>query len=200
VAQAITKYLDGDNSELGNIVFALHAHLLKKARDKLRKAPHLQSGTDAEGAVLSAMGSYWQALEDGKYRDMKYSKELRGLLVTIVDRKAGRQIRKLSSRKAGHGKVLNGPATGLDTAGQELSPVEIAIRSETATEMEAVIERWHDFMRGKGLLDVAELILEDQGYLEIARSLNIREAKARRLITTVNKLTEAFGQEEKNDE
>jgi hypothetical protein len=78
VARAIAKYLEGDNSELGELVSALNAELLKQARDKLRNAPKLRSVTDAEGAVSSAVGSYWRALENGKYRDMKHNSELKG--------------------------------------------------------------------------------------------------------------------------
>ena len=65
--------------------------------------------------------------------------------------------------------------------------------------MELVIGRWHDYMREKGLLDVAKLVLEGEGYRQIAASLNIREAQARRLITTVNTLTGAFGKEEDSE-
>ena len=197
VARAIAKYLEGDNSELGSMVLALHAQLLEKARHKLRNAPNLRSVTDAEGAVSSAMRSFWQAVENGKYRDMKHNNELLGLLITIVDRKAGRQIRKHSRIKAGGGKVINEPEAGLDAEGREPPPVDAAIEKETLCQMEAAIERWHDHMREKGLLDVAELILEGQGYRQIADKLTIREAKARRLITTVNTLTRAFGQEQK---
>ncbi len=62
VARAIAKYLEGDNSELGSMVFALHAQLLEKARDKLRRAPNLQSVTDAEGAYRvpwEVFGGQW---------------------------------------------------------------------------------------------------------------------------------------------
>jgi hypothetical protein len=200
LARAMTKYFDGDSSELGMMVLALHAYLLKKARNKLNKAPHLQSVTDAEGAVSSAIGSYLRALENGKFRDMTDSNELRGLLVTFVVRKAGHQMRKHSSGKAGKGKVISEPEYGLDTTGREQSPIEIAVQRETVGQMEAVIERWHALMREKGLLELAERILEGQGRDQIAGDLKIRKAKLGRLITTVNKLTEVFGQEEKQDE
>ena len=128
---------------------------------------------------------------------MKHNSDLLGLLITIVDRKAGRQIRKHSRIKAGGGKVFNEPENGLDAKGREPSPLEAAIEKETLFQMQAAIERWHDYMREKGLLAVAELVLEGQAYPQIAKSLNIREAKARRLITMVNSLTKAFGQEQK---
>ena len=64
VAHAIAKYLEGDNSELGSMVFAMHAQLLERARHKLRNAPNLQSLTDAEGDVYrvqrGAFGRRWK--------------------------------------------------------------------------------------------------------------------------------------------
>ena len=65
--------------------------------------------------------------------------------------------------------------------------------------MESAITQWHDILKEKGLLDVAVLKMEGQGYREIARTLNIREAKARRLVTLVNTLTKEFGREAKAD-
>jgi DNA-directed RNA polymerase specialized sigma24 family protein len=199
VAVAIAKYEQGDDSELSAIVFAFHAQLLAKARKQLSKSPNLRSVTDSEGAVSSAMESYWRALKDGKYRDMKHSSQLLGLLVKIVERKAGRQIRKHKSARAGGGKVLNEPEAGLVAEGREPSPVEAAIERECVAQMEAVIRRWHQRMREKGVLDVAELVLEGRGYRQIAKQLTIRDSKARRLITTVNALTKEFAQEEKPD-
>ncbi len=99
------------------------------------------------------------------------------------------------SDKAGRGKVLNQPDGGFDPEGREPSPVDVAIEAESVAQMELVIERWHVYMREKGLIDVAELVLEGRGYREIANKLNIRETKARRLITTVNTMTGAFGKE-----
>jgi len=199
VARAMEKCRNGDASELGSMVFAFHSLLLEKARAKLRKAPNLQSITDDEGAVSSAMESYWRAVQDGKYRDMKHTNELLGLLITIVERKVARQIRRYSSGKAGGGKVINEPETGLEAGGREPSPVEAAMERESFVQMEVVIGRWHEYMTEKGLLDVAELVLEGRGYRAIAEKLKIREAKARRLITTVNTLTGAFGKEEDSE-
>jgi DNA-directed RNA polymerase specialized sigma24 family protein len=196
VARAIAKYLEGDNSELGELLSALHAELLDKARDKLRNAPNLRAVTDAEGAVSSAVGSYWRALANGKYREMKHGNELKGLLITIVDRKALHQMRKHSRIKAGSGNVINEPATGFEVPGREPSPLEAAVENENVALIMAVVEQWHNLMSEKGLLDVAALNLEGLGYRQIAESLNIREARARRLITMVNSLTRSLANEE----
>jgi DNA-directed RNA polymerase specialized sigma24 family protein len=199
VAVALAKFEQGNESELSAIVFGFHAQLLAKARKQLSRSPNVRSLTDSEGAVSSAMESYWRALKAGKFRDIKHSGQLLGLLVTIVERKAGRQIRKQKSAKAGGGKVLNEPEAGLIVEGREPSPIEAAIEEECVAEMEAVIGRWHERMREKGVIDVAELVLEGQGYRQIAIQLTIRESKARRLITTVNALTKEFAEEERLD-
>jgi hypothetical protein len=105
-------------------------------------------------------------------------------------------MRKHSRLKAGGGKVINEPATGLAAEGREPSPLEAAVEREKLTLMMAAVGQWRDRMSEKGLLEVAELNLEGQSYREIARILNIREARARRLITMANTLTRALGQEE----
>jgi DNA-directed RNA polymerase specialized sigma24 family protein len=196
VARAIAKYLHGDNSELGELVSALNAELVAKAGNKLRNAPRLRSVTDAEGAVASAVGSYWRALANGKFRDMRHSGELKGLLIKFVDCKALHQMRKHSSLKAGGGRVINEPATGLDVGGREPSPLDAAIENENLTRIRAVVVEWRDRMSEKGLLEVAELHLEGQGYQQIAESLNIPKSRVRRSITMVNSLTRALAEEE----
>jgi DNA-directed RNA polymerase specialized sigma24 family protein len=196
VARAIAKYDEGDNSELGELISALNSELIQKARDKLRNAPNLRSVTDAEGVASSAVGSYLRALENGKFRDMKHSNELRGLLITIVDRKALHQMRKHSTLKAGSGKVINEPATGLDVGGREPSPLDFAIENENLARIRAVVEQWRILMSERGLLEVAELHLEGQGPQRIAETLNIRKSRVRRSITMVNSLTRALAAEE----
>jgi hypothetical protein len=116
-----------------------------------------------------------------------------------VEHKVAHQVRKHLSAKAGGGKVRNEPETGLDSEGREQTPPEIAIERETQSRLEGLIGRWHNYMKEKGLLEVADLVLNDQGYREIATCLSIRESKARRMITTVNALTRAFGEEEQPD-
>jgi hypothetical protein len=197
LAKAIARYQQGDQSELGEIVFGFYTRLVAIAHAKLRKAPNLQSVTDGEGAVSSAMGSYWRAMGDGKFRDMQHRNELMGLLVKMVERKVAHQIRKLTSAKAGAGKVINEPGDGLDLEGREPSPAEAALEREAQAHLERVLEQWRNYMTENGLLDVAELVLAGEGYREIAGALGVGENKARRMITLANALTREFGQEDK---
>jgi hypothetical protein len=101
--------------------------------------------------------------------------------------------------KAGGGKVVNEPETGFDAAGRERSPLETAMENESVADVEAIIGRWHVYMSEKGILEVAELVMEGQGFRQIAQRLAMRESKARRMITTVNALTRAFGEHENPD-
>src|SRR5262249_37795 len=119
VALAIATYLQGDDSKLGEMIVAYRAELLAFARAKLRKAPHLRARTDDEGGVLSAMGRFWRAMQDGRYHGMKHRDELLRLLVGFVRHKVAHQIRDLSTEIAGRGQVLNEPPIGLDD-GQRL--------------------------------------------------------------------------------
>jgi hypothetical protein len=196
VALAIEKYRQGDDSELSRMVFAFHTQLLARARKKLKQAPNLQARTDDEVAVSSGMRSFLSAAKAGRYPHLGHRNELLGLLVTIVQRKVTNQIRAHSTLKAGGGKVLNEREAGLGAPGREPSPLEAALEHESVANTEAVIRRWHDYMSQKSLLEPAVLVLEGHGHREIAARLGFTESKARRLVTTVRKLTEAFGQEE----
>jgi hypothetical protein len=196
VALAIQRYQHGDDSELSRMVFDFHAQLLARARKKLKQAPALQARTDAEVAVSSGMRSFLSAAKGGRYPGLQHRSELLGLLVTIVQRKVTGQIRRHSALKAGGGKVLNERETGPVAPGREPSPLEVALENESAAHTEAVIRRWHDYMSEKDLLEPAVLVLEGHGHREIAERLGFTESKARRLVTTVHKLTEAFGLEE----
>ena len=196
LAVAIAKYQDGDPSELGELVFTLHSRLVARAEAKLRSAPTCGLSPTARGPWPVQWEATGWAMGDGKYRDMKHGSELLGLLAGIVDHKVARQIRKLTTIKAGGGKVRNEPDSGLEPEAREQTPPDALMEREAQAHAMAVIDRWRNYMRDKGLLEVAELVMEGQGNREIAKSLGIGENRARRMITLVNALTRAFGQEE----
>ena len=175
------------------MVFAFHSQLLARADARLRCAPALRARTDAEVAVSSGMRTFLSAARDGRYPGLKHRNELLGLLVTIVQRKVSAQIRTHSALKAGGGTVLNEREGGLDAPGREPSPLEAALEKESVAHAEAIVQRWHEFMDQKGVLEAAVMVLEGHGHREIAGELGFTESKARRLVTTVHKLTEAFG-------
>ncbi len=198
VAQAIAKYLRGDVSELAEMLVAHRNPLLGVARNKLGNAPHLEGRTDADGAVSSAMRSFWAALEDGRYRMLKHGDELYRLLTGIVRHKAAHEIRDLSTEIAGGGKVRNEPVEGLDTARRLGATSQENARSpmDKASEIE-LLGQWRDYLNKWSLLDVADLVLEGDGYRKIAAKLNIPECKARRSVKLVRMRTrEFFGLEE----
>jgi hypothetical protein len=200
VALAIERYRQGDDSELSRMVFAFHTQLLARAQRKLKQAPNLQARTDAEVAVSSGMRSFLSAAKAGRFPHLGHRNELLGLLVTIVQRKVSGQIRAHSTLKSGSGKTLGEREDGLEVRGRELSPLEAALEKEAVTDAEAVIRRWHDHMDQKNLLEPAMLVLEGHGHRAIAERLRCTESKARRLVTTVHKLTESFGLEEVPEE
>jgi DNA-directed RNA polymerase specialized sigma24 family protein len=195
VAGAIARYHQGDDSELGALVFRLHSQLVARAQAKLSNAPYLRSTTDGEDAASSALGSYWKGIGVGKFQDMKHTNQLLALLCTIVDRKVSRRKRKHATAKAGSGKVQGEPEFGLELEGREPEPLDVLIERDNLLQLEAVIEEWRSQMQEKGLLEVAELHLKGHGYREIAAILSIGENKARRMITLVNALTRDFEQD-----
>jgi DNA-directed RNA polymerase specialized sigma24 family protein len=177
VALAIAQYQSGDGAELGEIIKAYFAQLLTKARVGVGRFPH----SDPEGLAQSAIKSFLQRAKDGKFPELRHRNELVPLLCTIVRRKVAHEFRDQSTEKAGGGNVRNEPEQGLEVESRESDPVE-----------EANCKEWLDFMRANGLEHEARLIFEGYHYHEIAKKLGSTEAKARRAITRVHKLTEVF--------
>jgi DNA-directed RNA polymerase specialized sigma24 family protein len=177
VGGAIAQFRDGDGAELGRILNDYFGLLLTKARVGLGRVPH----TDPEGIVQSAMKSFLEGAKDGKFPAIRHKDELLRLLRTILRRKVAHEFRDLSTEIAGGGNVQNEPEHGLDGEAREHDPAE-----------EASCREWLGFMETKRLRREAQLIWEGYRYHEIAAKLEITEAKARRAITLVHKLTEVF--------
>jgi DNA-directed RNA polymerase specialized sigma24 family protein len=199
LAAAIARYKQGDTSALGEMMFACYRWLVARADGHLRNVPSLRSFTDGEELAASAMGSYYRAVGDGKYRDMKHGNELRALLAKIVDHKVSHQIRKHNTVKAGGGKVRNMPEAGLDRDGREPPPPDVLLAREAWAQTEDVLTRWRNLMKKNGLLDVANLVMEGHSSREVARTLGIGVNKARRQITLVNALTRDGALEETSE-
>jgi DNA-directed RNA polymerase specialized sigma24 family protein len=177
VAGAIAQYRNGDGSELGEILNAYFALLLRKAIVGLGRFPH----TDAEGLVQSAVKSFLQGAKDGRFPALQHKDELQHLLRTILRRKVAHEFRDLSTEIAGGGNVQNEPEHGLDGEAREQDPAE-----------EAGCREWLEFMKTKELQQEAQLIWEGNRYHEIAEKLGITKAKARRAVTIVHKLTKVY--------
>jgi DNA-directed RNA polymerase specialized sigma24 family protein len=176
-AKAIAKFLQGDDTELGDILVSILGQLVGVARRRLINVPH----TDEEAAAMNALRTFITGVRTGKFSDVRTTDQLRWLLITIADRKAIEQIRRLKSYKGGSGQVSNEPANGLDGQAQEDSPVEQAIGHE-----------WLEYMENRGLRQAAELVAAGCIYREIAKEMGITNAEARRLKTLVRKRTFAF--------
>ena len=178
VGGAIHKYQRGDGTELGELLNACFGRLLMRARRRLDTVAH----TDPEGVVQSAIGSFLAAARNGRFPELRHRDELERLLVVILSRKSSHTARDLGTKRAGGGRVRNEPRGGLDVEGlKDGRPMEEAICREWLAHMEA---------RGHG--DAARLIRDGCHFDEIARTLQMSEAKARRLITLVHKETRIF--------
>ncbi len=177
VAAAIVQFNNGDGSELGEIINAYFAHLLTRARLGLGRFPH----TDPEGVVQSALRSFLEGAKAGEFPKLCHRDELLRLLRTIVRRKVAHEFRDLSTQIAGGGKVQNEPVYGLDGQARQQDLAD-----------EAACGEWLEFMTTKGLRREAQLIWEGNRYQEIAEKLDITQAKARRAVTLVHKLTKIF--------
>jgi hypothetical protein len=177
VARAIASYQHGNGADLGQLINACFAPLLKKAVAKLRGFPRF----DREGLVLSAFGSFLDRAKAGRFPHLNHRVELECLLRLMVRRKIAHAIRDQNAEVAGGGRVQNEPESGLDPSGGGPDP-----------SGEAACKEWLEHMEKKGLRTEAELVQQRCDYHEMAKRMGITESKARRLITLVRAETREF--------
>lgn len=85
------RFERGDESAAEEIVEAYYERLVRLARKRLQSMP--PQVADEEGAVVSALRSFFSAVQDGQFRKIHDEDDLWRLLATITARKAIRQLR-----------------------------------------------------------------------------------------------------------
>lgn len=87
----LERFEAGDSSASAELVDAFYDRLVRLARKRLAGVP--PQVADDEGAVVSALRSFFSGIQDGQFQSIENQHDLWRVLATITTRKAIRQTR-----------------------------------------------------------------------------------------------------------
>jgi DNA-directed RNA polymerase specialized sigma24 family protein len=136
----------GDKSAAGRLYERYLENLVLVARSEVRALPRRYPVIDEEGAVQSALVSFFKGAAAGQFPELKNREQLKRLLAAITVHKILHQVEREETLKRGGGNLLgesalprvdeDGGAGSLDRlASDEQTPEFIAIAAETLTRM-----------------------------------------------------------------
>lgn len=183
VSHYIQRVKDGrDEEATGQLWDKYFEQLVRVARRSLGTLP--KRAADEEDVAISAMHSFFNAAESGRFESLKNRDELWKLLVTIVIRKSNRLKERATVKKRGSG-LVRGESVFLKS-GDLVSPgltgvPEEGIVSELMLECSELIQGLDD--------DVLRRIalLKMQGYTsdEVAEQLDVSRATVKRKLRRI---------------
>ena len=107
VTRQLKDIMSGDLAAFDLLWARYYRRLVRIADAKLNSARHLGVAADGEDAALSAFGTFFKGIADGKFNQVSNRDELWRLLAVLTARKAIDQISRAKTRKRGGGRVLN---------------------------------------------------------------------------------------------
>lgn len=115
------------------------ARLVRIADSKLNTARHLGVCADGEDAALSAIGSLFNGVSQGKYSQLSNRDDLWNLLVVLTARKAFDQIAKARTQKRGGGRVVNESVLETDPKNRSARKIEDLPGNEPTPEFTVMV-------------------------------------------------------------
>jgi len=190
----ITRYLgelaEGDERAAAEIWEAYFTRLTHLARRKLEAMP--RRAVDEEDVALSAMHSFCQGMQAGKFSNLAGRDELWKLLVTITIRKAYGHLRRSKAEKRGGGGV-RGESVFVKTDESDSGPggggLAGAAVSEPTPEMVNMVaencERLLSLLGDEQLREIARYKLEGYTNDEIAEKIGIVRRSVERKLARI---------------
>jgi DNA-directed RNA polymerase specialized sigma24 family protein len=146
VSRLIDDVKAGNKSAAGRLYERYFELLVRVGRIKVQDLPRRYPVIDEEGAVQSALVSFFKGAAAGQFLELKNREQLKRLLAAITVHKVLHQVEREETLKRGGHNVVgesalprsdeDGGAAGLDRlASDEQTPEFIAIAAETLTRM-----------------------------------------------------------------
>ena len=120
----LEKVVAGDETAVNELVEDFYQQLVRVARRKLTGMP--PQIADEEGAVISALRSFFSAVQNGQFSQFNSENDLWKILATITARKAVRQLRVHWKQSGEAGRVSRDVET-CQLVSRFSSPVDEAI-------------------------------------------------------------------------
>lgn len=176
--EKITRFLQGDESFADEVVELYFDRLVSLARSKLTSVP--PQIADSEGAVVSALRSFFSGLHKNGFPKLNDQNELWRVLAIITVRKAVAQIRR-HWKKSGEGGKVDVDAELNDLIVNAPSPDNVVALLD---ECEQRVESLQD----DALRQVAIRILAGYDTADIANELNVNRRTVQRKLALIQKI------------
>ena len=157
------------------VIELYYARLVRLAKKKLSALP--PQVADEEGAVISALRSFFSGIQNGKFPNVKNEDDLWRLLATITARKSIRQMRAHWKQSGEADKVIRVSDI------QHLLPTEPSVDEELAIMEE--FEHLTSNLNDETLNKIVCMRLEGFETLEIAERLGIHVRSVQRKLNLV---------------
>ena len=174
----ITRLKSGDESAMEELVDAFYDRLVRLAKHRMVGMP--PQVADDEGAVISALRSFFSCIEDGQFSRVQDDHDLWRVLATITARKAIRQCR-VYLKQSGEGGNIKRDFDLQNLVSREPSP-------EAESQMIEEFQRRIDSLEDATLRDVVFLKLEGFDAKEIAEKLSLHVRYVQRKLKLVESI------------
>jgi DNA-directed RNA polymerase specialized sigma24 family protein len=164
VTQWMVQLVDGDQLAAQQIFDRYYEQLTALARRRLSKLP--PQIADHEGAVNSALRSFFSAAGDGRFGELDDRDALYKLLATITLRKVAKQYRKQHGKKHGEGQRRQQDAELRWLEDRSAGPEDLAIYQQEC-------ERLVDELSDETLRQIALMMMQGLSNGDIAEKLDI---------------------------
>ena len=164
--------------------------VMRLARTKMRN--HSRRAYDEEDVALSAINSFFQGAEKGRFNGIRHREELWRLLITITVRKANSHRKKATAKKRGGGGV-RGESVFLDLHGDNnAAGIGQVVDENRMPELaEDVIQCCEELLAGlpnDKLRKTALLRMEGHTIDEIAHQMGCSRSRAKQRISRIKEI------------
>lgn len=177
----------GDSEAAAELWKYCFPELVRFAREKLRGVP--RRAADEEDVALSAMQSFYRAVERGRFGNLSDRNELLRLLLRMTARKAIDFVRRETCQRRGGGRVQGDSA--LLAAGSESSENPLADASCAPELAVAVCEEVHrilNLLPDPELQDLAVAKMDECTNKEIAQRFQCSERTVERRLHLIREI------------
>jgi DNA-directed RNA polymerase specialized sigma24 family protein len=156
--------------------------LVSQARARLRKIPRLardEAANDEEDIALSAFGSLWAGVAQGRFTQLDHRDDLGRLLATILKRKVCAHLRKSHAGKRGGGKAQHDFAIE--------SMIEQGPTPDVVALANVEVQRLLNLLRDETLRKIALLRMEGYHNEEVGKSIGCNVRTVERKLELIRK-------------
>ncbi len=168
----------GEESAATEIVDLYYDRLVRLARKRLAGMP--PQVADDEGAVISALRSFFSAVQDGQFTRVGDEDDLWRILARITARKSVRQLR-VHWKQSGEGGQVDRRRELAELFSTDPTPDEEAALVEQC-------EKCFNALQEETLLQITRMRLQGMGTREIADQLEIHVRSVQRKLNLIKKI------------